>query len=147
MRYTLRMMGVPLDGPSWMFGDNLGVIMSTTIPHSSLTKRHNALAYHRIKEAVAAGIIKYNHVPGKENPADVLTKFLPHVTTMLLTKYLLFQQGDPFALWSVPQLPIEGSDNRETRSVSQARRSGTSSPSWNNEEQAIGRLAYGHLSA
>ena len=58
MRYTLRMMGVPLDGPALMFEDNLGVIISTTIPHLSLTKPHNVLAYHRIKEAVVAGIIK-----------------------------------------------------------------------------------------
>ena len=25
LRYTLRMMGIPIDGPSWMFGDNQGV--------------------------------------------------------------------------------------------------------------------------
>ena len=46
LRYTLRMMGVPLDGKSYMFGDNQSVITSGTIPHSSLNKRHNALAYH-----------------------------------------------------------------------------------------------------
>jgi hypothetical protein len=32
MRYTLRMMGIPIDGPSWMFGDNQSVITSSTIP-------------------------------------------------------------------------------------------------------------------
>ena len=49
---------------------------------------------------------------------DVLTKFLPHVTTMGLVKYWLFQQGDPFAIWQLPQHPIEGSDNRETSRAS-----------------------------
>jgi hypothetical protein len=36
LRYTLRMMGVPIDGPSWMFGDNQSVITSSTTPESSL---------------------------------------------------------------------------------------------------------------
>jgi hypothetical protein len=30
-RYSLHMMGVPLDGEAWMFGDNLSVIISSNI--------------------------------------------------------------------------------------------------------------------
>jgi hypothetical protein len=40
--------GVPPDGKAYMFGDNESVITSSTIPHSSLNKRHNALSYHRV---------------------------------------------------------------------------------------------------
>ena len=47
LRYTLRMLGVPLDGPSWLFGDYQSVITSSTLPHSTLSKRWNALSYHR----------------------------------------------------------------------------------------------------
>jgi hypothetical protein len=54
LRYTLCMLGVPLDGKSWMFGDNESVVKSSMIPQSNLMKRHNALAYHRICEAIAA---------------------------------------------------------------------------------------------
>ena len=64
LRYTIRMLGVPLDGPSWMFGDNQSVVTSSTIPHSSLNKRHNALAYHKIREAIAAGVVDFMHVSG-----------------------------------------------------------------------------------
>ena len=46
LRYTLRMLGVPIDGPSWLFGDNRSVVNSTTIPHSTLSKRWNALMLH-----------------------------------------------------------------------------------------------------
>ena len=35
IRYTLRMLGIPLDGPAWLFGDNQSVITSLTIPHSN----------------------------------------------------------------------------------------------------------------
>jgi hypothetical protein len=57
LRYTLRMMGIPIDGPAWAFGDNMSVIMSSTIPQSTLNKRHNALSYHRVRECVAAKIL------------------------------------------------------------------------------------------
>src|SRR6478672_9621951 len=89
-RYTLRMMGVAIDGPSWMFGDNKSVRDQANVPHATLSKRHNALAFHRVREAIAAGVIIFNHIPGAENPADVLTKFLPHVTAMKHLKELLF---------------------------------------------------------
>jgi hypothetical protein len=49
LRYTLRIMVIPLDGPSWMFGDNESVITSSAIPQSTLNKRHNALSYHCVR--------------------------------------------------------------------------------------------------
>ena len=90
LRYTLRSMGVPLDKASWMFGDNMSVITSSTIPHSVLNKRHNALSYHRVREAIAYGILKFVHINGTENVKDVMTKFLPHAKFWPLIKPLLF---------------------------------------------------------
>ena len=78
IRYALRMLGARVEGPSHLFGDNQAVIKSSTIPESLLKKRHNVLAYHQVRECIAAGIIAYHHIASKENPADVLTKFLPH---------------------------------------------------------------------
>jgi hypothetical protein len=95
LRYTLRMMGVPLDGKAYMFGDNQSVITSGTIPHSSLNKRHNALAYHHVREAIASDVIWFFHISGKINPAKILTKFLGHVTFSPLIKPFLFWQGQP----------------------------------------------------
>ena len=71
IRYTLHMFGVPLDGPAWLLGDNQAVINSTTIPHSSLSKRWNALSYHHCHEAVAAGIVRFEFLPGHENPSEL----------------------------------------------------------------------------
>ena len=94
LRYTLRMLGVPLTGPSYMFGDNSSVITSSTIPHSSLTKRHNALAYHQVREAIAANIIYLFKAHTIDNPADVLTKFLLCAIFWPLIQPLLFWHGD-----------------------------------------------------
>jgi hypothetical protein len=57
LRYKLRMMGVPILGPANVYGDNEAVVNSTTAPESTLKKKHNAIHYHRVHEAVAAGTI------------------------------------------------------------------------------------------
>ena len=61
MRYMLRMLGVLMEGPSFMFGDNLAVVNSASIPDDTLKKRHNALSYYRVREAIAAGVLKFYH--------------------------------------------------------------------------------------
>jgi hypothetical protein len=76
---------MPIDGPAWMFGDNQSVITSSTIPHSVLSKRHNALSYHRVREAVAA-------LSGKQNSADHLSNFCPHHVCWPIIRALLFDK-------------------------------------------------------
>jgi len=88
-RYMLRMLGVPIEGPSIMFGDNMAVINSASIPDSNLKKQHNALSYHRVREAIAADVLRMHHIPGTENPADILTKFLPGKVWYHLMKPIL----------------------------------------------------------
>jgi hypothetical protein len=46
LRATLKYLGVPVREKSYMFGDNQVVITNSSIPHSSFSKMHNALAYH-----------------------------------------------------------------------------------------------------
>ena len=94
LRYTLRSFGVPLDGPAWLFGDNQSVVTSSTIPHSSLSKRWNALSYHKVREAVAGGWLRFEHIPGTENPADILTKPLAWYQMRVFVEPLLFWKGD-----------------------------------------------------
>ena len=94
IRLTLRYMGVPLDGKAWAFGDNESVVTSSTVPHSRLGKRHNALNYHRVREAIAAKIVAFVHVPGKLNIADVLSKHWMHATVWPMLQALLFWPGD-----------------------------------------------------
>ena len=94
LRYTLRSMGVPLEKATWLLGDNKSVVTSSTIPHSSLNKRHVALAYHRVRSAIAAKFIKFCHMDGNQNPSDIMTKFLAHPKLWAFTQPLLFWRGD-----------------------------------------------------
>ena len=73
-RYKLRMMGIPIEGPSHVMCDNKSVVLTSTLPSSTLKKKHNAIAYHRVREAVAAKIMNVRHIDGKDNIADILTK-------------------------------------------------------------------------
>ena len=48
------------------------------------------MSYHRVREAIAADIVRVIHIPGEENPADVLTKTLGHGPLYKLTKRFIF---------------------------------------------------------
>jgi hypothetical protein len=45
IRYMLRCMGVKVEHPSYVFGDNLGVIQNVTIKDSLLKKKHASLFF------------------------------------------------------------------------------------------------------
>ena len=90
LRYTLRMLGVPVNGPVLMLGDNKSVVLNTTVPSSALKKKHCAINYHRVREAIAGRIVKYVHINSQLNIADVLTKPLAGNVLYQLVKPALF---------------------------------------------------------
>ena len=92
VRYKIRMLGMRLEGTSLMVGDNMSVVLNTTIPSSMLKKKHNAVAYHRVREAVASKIINFSHLPSISNVADVLTKPLNSEVFYGLMKEYMFRQ-------------------------------------------------------
>ena len=90
IRYKLRMMGIPLLTPTYIYGDNLSVIHNTQRPESTLKKKSNAICYHAIRESVAMGESLTSHIPTEANPADLCTKTIPggakreHLVSMIL---------------------------------------------------------------
>ena len=74
LRYKLRMMGVPVTGPSYIYGDNMSVIHNTQRPESTLKKKSNSICYHAIRESVAMGESLTGHIKTENNLADLLTK-------------------------------------------------------------------------
>jgi hypothetical protein len=77
LRYKLRMFGVPLEGPAQVYCDNQGVVKNTSIPESVLSKKHNAINYHAVREAAAAGVLEVHKEDTQTNLADLFTKVLP----------------------------------------------------------------------
>ena len=69
------MFGIPIDGYA-IFCDNEAVYKSTSIDDSTLKKKHNSVAYHKIRECTASGILVVHKEETGSNLADILTKSL-----------------------------------------------------------------------
>jgi hypothetical protein len=76
LRIKLRSFGVPLDGPANLFCDNEGVVKNTSIPESTLNKKHNAINYHVVREAAAMKMLRIVKEHTNTNMADLLMKIL-----------------------------------------------------------------------
>ena len=94
IRTTLRYLGVPIRDKSYMFGDNRSVVTSSSIPNSTISKRHHLASYHRVREAIAAKFISFHWKDGKSNPADILSKHWEFATVWPMLKPILFWRGE-----------------------------------------------------
>ena len=93
IRYTLRYLGVPIRSKSYILGDNRSVVTSATLSHSTLSKRHNILAFHRVREAIAARIIDFHWINSEYNLSDMLSKHWEHNKIFPMIQKLLITCG------------------------------------------------------
>ena len=83
LRYKLRMFGIPLSCdktagavPAMVYSDNQSVVTNASDALSKLNKKHNSIAFHRVREACAGKWIQVAKVDTNHNWADPLTKSL-----------------------------------------------------------------------
>ena len=76
----LRYLGVPICKKSYMFGDNESDVNSLSIPHAKLHKRHTALPFYHICEAVTSKYVGFYFLPRCGNPADIFSKHWSHAS-------------------------------------------------------------------
>jgi hypothetical protein len=60
--------------------DNQSVVDSSSLPQRMLQKKHNAICFHKVREAAAIRVIRVAKIDGTENLADLFTKVLPTAT-------------------------------------------------------------------
>jgi hypothetical protein len=77
LRCKLRMMGIPIEGPAYVCGDNMSAIHNTQRPESMLKKKSNSVCHHHCRESVAMNETMTGHVPTKQNRADLCAKVIP----------------------------------------------------------------------
>ena len=94
IRNVLRSFGIPLDGPTLLFGDNLGVVQQASFVDADLTKKHVAISYHLVREAIAAGTILPYWVGTNDNLADILTKPLAPTAFIKLCHDIFWKETD-----------------------------------------------------
>ena len=77
LRYKLRMLGIPCEIPTLIYGDNKSVLINASVPDSQLKKKSNSIAYHFVREGCARDEWRLAYINTHFNPADLLTKTLP----------------------------------------------------------------------
>ena len=69
-------MGVKIDGPTYVYGDNMSGIHNTSNPESVFKKKSNSICYYFVRVAVAMREFLTTHIPTARNLADLLTEVL-----------------------------------------------------------------------
>ena len=88
------MLGARVEETSYLLGDNMSVVINTTLPSSALKKKHQACNYHRVREAIASGYILFGYIDTKTNLADVCTKPLNGPEFHRLLENYMFRKAD-----------------------------------------------------
>ena len=107
IRQTLRYLGAPITTKSFLFGDNRSVVTSATLPHSTLTKRHSILAFHRVREAIAAKLMAFYCIQSAYNLSDMLSKHWDHPSVYPMILKLLITRGN------ITLIPREATQEKE----------------------------------
>ncbi len=94
VRYKLRMMGVGISGPLYIYGNNMLVIHNTQRLELMLKKKSNSICYHAVRESVAMGESLTGHIGTNENIGDLTTKALYGQKRRYMVSQLLFDIYD-----------------------------------------------------
>ena len=87
-------MGVRIDGPTYVYGDNMSVIHNTSKPESVLKNKSNSICYHFVREAVSMRECMTTHVHTARNWSDLRTKVLFGEKRRELVQVVLFDIYD-----------------------------------------------------
>jgi hypothetical protein len=83
---------VELVGSTLMLGDNMSVVLNTSVLSSVLEKKkHNAIAHLRVRKAIAAKVMRFAYIKSEENVSDILTMQLSNERLHHLVKKWLFR--------------------------------------------------------
>ena len=94
IRQSFRYLGTRVHDTSYTWGDNEKMIQTSTFPYARLHKRHHILSYHYVRSMIARGFILMQHLAGKDNCADILTKHWGHSVVYPLLKPIFYYCGN-----------------------------------------------------
>jgi hypothetical protein len=57
-----------------------------------------ALSFHKVREAIASGLMRFEWIKSEDNPADILSKHWGYQQVAPLIQQLLFAPGQDIAL-------------------------------------------------
>ena len=74
LRYKMRMLGMPIEGPTNVYCDNEAVFKNMSKPESVLSKKQHSISYHMCRESVADGTCRVAKEGTDTNLSDGFTK-------------------------------------------------------------------------
>jgi hypothetical protein len=92
--YKLRMMGIGVTGPLYIYCNNMSVIHNTQRLESMLKKKSNSICYHAVCESVAMGEALTGHIGTDENVGDLAAKVLYGQKWQYMVPQLLYDIYD-----------------------------------------------------
>ncbi len=96
LRYEICMMGIPLSGPTYIYGDNNSQATNSSRPESTSKKKCNSICYHAIRESVAMGKTLLTRIRTWENLAYFLTKTTSGAKSCKLVRWVVHDIYDDF---------------------------------------------------
>ena len=109
IRQTLRYLGAHIYSKSYLFGDNRSVVTSATLPHSTLTKHHNILAFHRVGEGIYAKLMAFYWIQSAYNLHDMLSVHWYHPSVYPMILKLLINRGN------ITLIPMKQQEKRKRK--------------------------------
>ena len=76
LRIKLQLFGIPIEGPTYVLCNNESVMKSTSNVEATLSKKHQVICWHAVREAAAGGWIRIGQEPTETNTADIFTNNL-----------------------------------------------------------------------
>ena len=74
LRYKLRMIGIPIEGPARIFCNNEAVYKNASDATLTLKKKYQSIAYHFLRQSVAASIVIIYREDSDTNLTNICTK-------------------------------------------------------------------------
>ena len=88
--YKLRIMGIPIAGPNYMYGENMSVIYNTYRPESTLKNKYNSTCSHTMHEDVVMGKVMTANVRRKKFHRIFVLKGCPVVPSGIIAPVRCF---------------------------------------------------------
>lgn len=88
--YKLCMMSILMDKPTYVYGNNMSIVINARKPKLTLKNKLNSICYHTVHYSVAIGKALVFHIPTKKNLVDPFTKVLYQQVRQFLMDWILW---------------------------------------------------------
>ena len=95
LRSLFHELGYPQHQPTPLYCDNQGTVTCTHDPQSHSRMKHIDIHAHFIRDSVNRRLVDVHHIPGTQNPADLLTRPLKRIVHQKWLTHINMHHNSP----------------------------------------------------